>query len=70
MRPFAEQNRGSVALDDCRLETPAMVGYRFGMSSSGVIGRKLSAVYGVANELPREMDRAIRQLHDRLDSDV
>ncbi len=65
MPPFEKHSRG-IAVDTSRLETPSMMGYRFGMSSSGVIGRKLNAVFGVESNVPREMDTVIRELQSKL----
>lgn len=66
MRASASRNQFSMTPESNRLETPTMTGYRAGMSSQGVIGRKLGAVYGVQPELPEEMDAALQDLDDRL----
>jgi hypothetical protein len=54
------------SMETSRLETPASAGFRSGMSSPGVIGRKLGAVLGVDTRIPDEMDTALRQLQDKL----
>ncbi len=66
MALFDKPNRGSATLDRDRLETPLMAGYRAGMSSSSVIGRKLSSIFGVEASMPREMDCCIRELQTKL----
>ena len=66
MPPFNKPSRGSMALDQNRLDTPLTAGYRTGMSSSSVIGRKLSAIFGVEPSMPREMDCCIRELQSKL----
>jgi hypothetical protein len=43
-----------------------MAGFRAGMSSSSVIGRKLGTVYGVEPHVPDEMDVCLRQLRSKL----
>lgn len=45
-----------------RLETPSSVGYRAGMSSCGVIGRKLSSLYSIPDDTPEQIDDLIEQI--------
>jgi hypothetical protein len=66
MSPFDKQSRATSTLEGMRLETPSMLGYRAGMSSSCVIGHKLGAVFSVEQNLPREIDCAVRALHTKL----
>ena len=49
-----------------RLETPPMTGFRPGMSSSSVIGRKLGSLYNVPAEPKREIETVLETLDDRL----
>jgi hypothetical protein len=51
---------------DSRLETPAAAGFRSGMSSSGVIGRKLGSLYQVKSEIPQDIHSALRDLRSKL----
>lgn len=66
MPSFEDHGRDGLTLGDNRLETPSMAGYRRGMSSSGVIGRRLGSMYGIEPDLPREIDLALRQLDSRV----
>ena len=45
-----------------RLETPVMAGYRAGMSSSSMIGRRLGRMYEQSSEMPREIGDALQML--------
>ena len=45
-----------------RLETPRAVGYRSGMTSSGVIGRKLGHLYAVPADMPDRIDELLQVL--------
>ena len=45
-----------------RLETPVTAGYRTGMSSSSMIGRRLGRMYEPAGEVPREIGDALQVL--------
>ena len=49
-----------------RLETPVAVGYRPGMSSCSVIGRKLGSLYDVPAERKREIETALETLDSKL----
>lgn len=49
-----------------RLETPEMAGYRAGMASSHVIGRKLDRLYGLPSDMPRKMGEALRAIDRRM----
>ena len=49
-----------------RLETPGAVGYRPGMSSSTVIGRKLGSLYELPVERKREIETALETLDTKL----
>ena len=49
-----------------RLETPVTVGYRPGMSSCTVIGRKLGSLYGVPADPKREIETALETLDTKL----
>ena len=49
------------------LETPRVVGYRSGMSATGLIGRRLANVYDVATEVPRDMGALLRTIGDKVD---
>ena len=48
-----------------RMETPRTVGFRAGMSSSGVIGHRLGNLYEVPGETPDRMDELLRALARR-----
>lgn len=50
-----------------RLETPRTLGYRMGMNSSGVIGRRLENLYEVPDETPMRFDELLRVLDGRAD---
>lgn len=45
-----------------RLETPLMAGFRAGMSSCGVIGRKLGKMYNVPSDRPDRIETLIRAI--------
>jgi hypothetical protein len=66
MSSFRTSNQSQSDPSDSRLETPAMAGFQRGMSSSGVIGRKLGSIYEVESQLPQEMDYALRDLRNKL----
>ena len=51
---------------DFRLETPMMTGYRAGMSSSSMIGRKLGRLYDPPADMPSEIDEVLRVLDRKL----
>ncbi len=65
MPSFGDHSRRAVTLEENRLETPSMSGFRRGMSSSGMIGRRLGSMYEVDSDLPHEMHSALRALHSR-----
>lgn len=65
MRPFHHNDKPGLQ-DPRRLETPTMAGYRNGLSTTGVIGRKLSAVYEVEGDLPDDMRDALQELSAKL----
>ena len=48
------------------METPLMTGFRPGMSSSSVIGRKLGSLYSVPAEPTREIETVLETLDDKL----
>ena len=52
-----------------RLETPRTVGFRVGMTSSGVIGRRLENLFEVPMETPRKIDELLRALDGHADDD-
>ena len=64
MRDFREQGPFEMQdkSDENRLETPFMVGYRTGMSSTGVIARKLGSMYDVPSDILHEMESLLRAL--------
>ncbi len=45
-----------------RLETPVMAGYRAGMSSSSMIGRRLGRMYEQSSDVPREIGDLLQLL--------
>ena len=49
-----------------RLETPPMAGFRPGMSSSSVIGRKLGSLYNVPADPKREIETVLETLDGKL----
>ena len=49
-----------------RLESPKMAGYRSGMSSFSVIGRKLGLVYDVPADSKTEIESALQTLDRRM----
>lgn len=68
MRGFSEQGRFVMGqkLEADRLETPAMAGYRRGLSSSGVIGRKLGGMYHVPADAVSAIESLLRALERKL----
>ncbi len=52
-----------------RLETPRAVGYRVGMTSPGIIGRRLGHLYEVPDETPRRFGELLQVLDQRVDSE-
>ncbi len=60
MRPREENSARQFG--DVRLETPRVVGYRDGMSGTGLIARRLARVYDVAAEMPRDMGALLHTL--------
>ena len=67
MRNFDDQRGSNVMqLRAGRLESPKMAGYRVGMSSSTVIGRKLGAVYDVPADRKTEIESALQTLDRRM----
>ena len=48
--------------DGDRLETPVTAGYRAGMSSSSLIGRRLGRMYEQSSEIPREIGDMLQVL--------
>lgn len=66
MPTFDKHSRGTSTMQVNRLETASTAGYRVGMSSSGVIGRKLGAVYSVDSHVPCEMNTLLSQLQSKL----
>ena len=49
-----------------RLETPQTVGFRVGMSSSTVIGRKLERIYDLPSDTPREIGELLKVLDSQV----
>lgn len=49
-----------------RLETPNSVGYRPGMTSYSMIGRKLGSLYELPADRKREIETALETLDDKL----
>lgn len=45
-----------------------MAGFRTGMSSPGVIGRKLDKIYRVPNEIPREIGTLLHAIDEKIGS--
>jgi hypothetical protein len=66
MSTFRASDQTQLGPSEGRLETPATAGFQRGMSSSGVIGRKLGSIYEVESQLPQEMDYALRDLRNKL----
>ena len=58
----------TASTEACRLETPRAMGFRTGMSSTGMIGRRLENLFEVPAETPRGMDELLKVL-DRRDGD-
>ena len=50
---------------ETRLATPARAGHRSGMSATDLIGSRLSRVYEVVTDVPRDMDAMLRNLGDK-----
>ncbi len=67
MRGFDERQTGA-ELDEgeARLETPDTVGFRAGMTSAGVIGRKLGKIYTPPVDAPK----AIGELASIIDCEL
>lgn len=70
MRKFSERDLIGTAFapQRDRLETPSMTGYRSGMSSFGVICRKLPTVYSAPSDTPEEIDAVLVKLDRTLAS--
>ena len=51
-----------------RLETPAMSGYRSGMTASRLIGGRLGRLYNPPAAIPSEMDVLIRAIDAKVDT--
>lgn len=66
MRNFDDSNGREFELAENRLESPAMVGFRSGMTSTGVIGRKLSKIYTPSDDAPK----AIGDLAGAIDREI
>ncbi len=47
------------AVERMRLDTPRSSGYRRGMTSTGVIARKLETIYDLPASTPSEIERAL-----------
>ncbi len=50
-----------------RLETPAMSGFRAGMSSSSMIGRKLGRLYNPPADMPSDIGQLIQVIDRKFD---
>lgn len=66
MRSFSRPIRIGQTVETCRLETPSMSGYRPGMSSSCVIGRKLGMMYDVPADMMNDIEGLLRALDRKL----
>lgn len=63
MRSFKRQDHDAMTVNGRgRLETPSMVGFRTGMSSCSVIGRKLGSMYSVPADCPERMSTLIKAI--------
>ena len=54
--------------EDFRLETPSMTGFRAGMSSSKVIGRKLDRLYNPPADMPSDFGQLLQLIDRKLNS--
>ena len=66
MRAFDDRRGHGFELAENRLESPAMVGFRSGMTSTGVIGRKLCQMYTPPVDAPK----AIGELATVIDREI
>ena len=67
MRALDDRVNGiDLGVGEARLETPQTVGFRPGMTSTGVIGRKLGTIYTPQPDAPK----AIGDLADVIDREL
>ena len=59
-----ERNNAIQTIEVC-LETPRVTGYRAGMSSTSLIGRRLARVYEVGADVPRDISALLRDLNGK-----
>ncbi len=60
-----KNNAVDIRSEVSRLETPYMVGFRLGMTSSTVIGRKLERLYDLPSDTPLEIGELLKVLDRR-----